>query len=26
VDGHFDVNRLAAYLSELLKAQLTDAS
>jgi Fic family protein len=26
VDGHFDVNRLAAYLSKLLKAQLADAS
>jgi Fic family protein len=25
-DGHFDVSRLAAYLSELLKAQLADAS
>jgi Fic family protein len=25
-DGHFDVSQLAAYLSELLKAQLADAS
>jgi len=24
-DGHFDVSQLAAYLSDLLKAQLADA-